>query len=51
MVGYFDELKSYMLFNLVKYEVNCKRDVLFDEKSPGVVIANSSFRLLINNLF
>jgi hypothetical protein len=32
-MGYYEELKAYKLFDLVKKEIVCRRDVVFDEKS------------------
>jgi hypothetical protein len=51
MVGYSNESKSYRLFDLVKQEVICRRDVVFDEKTLGVSLLNSSSRLLSSDPF
>jgi hypothetical protein len=46
MMGYSKYLKAYELFDLVKCESICMRDVFFDENIIGITLLNSSYGLL-----
>jgi hypothetical protein len=49
MTGYSDESKAYRLFDPIKQEIICKRDISLDEQTLGVALLNFSFGLLSNN--
>jgi hypothetical protein len=45
-MAYFEELKTYQLFDLVKQKIIIRRNVRFDEKSYGIKLLNSYSILL-----
>ena len=49
MMGYYS--KSYQLFDLVKQHIMIRRNVIFDEKTLGIKLSNSSSSLLHNYPF
>jgi len=51
IVGYHDKSKSYTLLDLVKQEVICRRNVVFDDKCSCTALLNSYFRISSNHPF
>jgi hypothetical protein len=46
MMGYYEESKSYRLFDPIKQEVVCWRVGVFDENTLGITLLNFSSTLL-----
>lgn len=51
MMGYFEESKSYKLFDPIKQQIIIKRNVIFDEKILGIKLLNSSSSILHSEPF
>jgi len=54
MLGYLDESKAYLLYDLIKINVVCQGEVIFDEKMLGVslleqLINDASICILVGN--
>ena len=48
-MGYSKESKAYKLFDPIKQQIICKKDVVFDEKTSSITLLNSSSSLLSND--
>jgi hypothetical protein len=46
MMGFYEDLIAYKLFDLVKQEIIYRRDVVLDEKALSLTLLNSSSSLL-----
>ena len=51
MMGHLEELKSYRLFDPVKWKIFIRRNVIFDEKTLSIKMLNSSSSLLYSDHF
>jgi hypothetical protein len=51
MMGYSKESKAYRLFDPIKQQITIKRNMIFDEKSLGIKLLNSSSNPLHSHSF
>jgi len=51
MMGYYDESKTYRLFDAIKQQIIIRINITFHDKVPGVNLLKSSYNTLDNDPF